>query len=104
MFAPRKPKPSPGRSLADTLKPRLVASRARTKARMAELRDARALPKQEPVASFLAAVMDCSPFLRSLILDDSGRLVAILASDPTVRLKELTRATAGAWQDTTQPA
>ncbi|HEY5081773.1 MAG TPA: bifunctional [glutamine synthetase] adenylyltransferase/[glutamine synthetase]-adenylyl-L-tyrosine phosphorylase [Bauldia sp.] len=104
MPAPRKPKPCSGSSLADALKPRLAADKARTKARMAELRGAPAPLKQEPVASFLAAVMDCSPFLRALILDDPDRLAAILASDPAVRLKEVTRATAAAWRETTEPA
>ena len=74
---------------------------------MAELRAAAGdpnLPKKPPVAAFLAAVMDCSPFLRSLILDDPARLAAIVAANPAARLKQITVATAAAWRDTSEPA
>ncbi|MEX0852136.1 MAG: hypothetical protein WD036_02480, partial [Bauldia sp.] len=93
--------------LADLLNPRLrprlrPATQARTKARLAELGAAAKAAgvaeldkvlRQPNVGPFLAAVMDCSPFLRSLILDDPARLAAILASDPAARLKRIAAGT-----------
>ena len=73
---------------------------------MAELQaapDGAGLLRQPPVTSFLAAVMDCSPYLRSLILDDPARLLAILAGDPAVRLTQITDAAAAAWRGATEP-
>ncbi len=106
---PARPKPrATASSLAEALKPRLVADPARTKMWMAELRAADgavalAAPlKKAPVASFLAAVMGCSPFLRSLILDDPARVAEILGGDPAARLKQVTAAAAAAWRDTSE--
>ncbi len=57
-----------------------------------------ALVSKSPTAAFLAAVMDCSPFLRALILDDPARLVALLAAEPAARLRKVVNATAKAWK------
>ena len=44
------------------------------------------------VAPFLAGVMDCAPFLRTLILDDPARLAKLIAADPAARMRRLTGA------------
>ncbi len=63
---------------------------------MAEL----GLAKPPPaVAAFLAAVMEASPFLRDLMLEDSARVAALLAADPATRIDALNAATATAWRD-----
>ena len=49
-------------------------------------------------AAFLAAAMDCSPFLRSLILDDPARLAALLAADPAARMRRLVGNVGRAWR------
>ena len=112
MAEPRKPKEPTGRSLAPSLasalKPRLAADAARTKVRMAELKQAAGkgggLPPEGTVAAFVAAVMDAAPYLRSLILDDPGRLAAILAEEPKARLGRIVGTTAAAWRDTDEAA
>ena len=97
----RKAKEATGRGLATALNPRLTADKARTKMRMAEIAavaaGAAGVPGGAP-AAFIAAVMDASPYLRSLILDDPSRLAAILADDPQARLGRIASATADAWQ------
>jgi glutamate-ammonia-ligase adenylyltransferase len=95
-------KPRQKRSLAASLKPRIKpATAVATKARMAELGLAKPAPA---IASFLAAVMECSPFLRGLMLDDPARVAALLAADPDARLKAINAATGDAWRDTTEAA
>jgi len=46
----------------------------------------------------VASVLDCSPFLRSLILADVPRLVALLSSDPADRLAKIVASTAKSWK------
>ncbi len=111
----RKPQGTPkgtpktsGRTLVERIAPRLrPAPVARTKARIAELTAAAPAGSGEAlaealsrpgIASFMAAVMDCAPFLRSLILDDPARLAKLLASDPSARMRRLTGAIARAWK------
>ncbi|MBN9010978.1 MAG: hypothetical protein J0H63_12935, partial [Rhizobiales bacterium] len=72
--------------LASALAPRIRPLPAKVaKPRLADLAEAagdagladdlsRALKENEALAPFLAAVMECSPFLRSLMLDDPARL------------------------------
>src|SRR3990170_4097366 len=98
------------KSLADAIVPRLrPASAAATKARLGEISAAATtaaggkklqalLAGKSTVGRFVAAVMECSPFLRSLILDDPARLSAILASNPAARLKRLTGQVARLWK------
>lgn len=105
---PRKSKTS-ARTLAESLKPRLVPLPAvRAKARLTELAAAdegKALAKTTNAArvgGFVAAVMESSPFLRALMLAEPERLAAILSSDPDARLKAVIAATAGGWRKTTE--
>src|SRR5260221_12050044 len=104
----RKSKAS-AKTLAESLKPRLAAAdAARTKTRLAELA---AAAKRTPLAKligkarvggFVAAAMECSPFLRGLMLADPERLAAILSSEPAMRMKTVIAATARAWRGTTE--
>jgi glutamate-ammonia-ligase adenylyltransferase len=82
---------------------------ADVKARLADLKEAAAgggvgkalaalLKADAGLGPFLAAVMASSPFLRSLMLDEPARLVALLSGDPAVRLKKLVAATAASWK------
>ncbi len=102
-------KAAPARSLAERLAPRLKpAPAARTKARMAELAAAAevagsgaalaAALSRPGLAGFLAAVMDCAPFLRTLILDDPARLSKLVAADPSAAVRRLTGAVGRAWK------
>ncbi len=50
------------------------------------------LDAQDGVAAFLAAVMELSPYLRGLILDDPARLLGVLNADPEARIRELSDA------------
>ncbi len=50
------------------------------------------------VAAFLAAVMDCAPFLRSLILADPARIARLVAADPATRMRGLTATIRRAWK------
>ncbi len=98
-----------GRTLAERIAPRLrPVAAARTKARMTELMAAAgaagcgeavadALTRPE-VATFVAGVMDCAPFLRTLILDDPARLAKLLSVDPAARLRRLASAIGRAWK------
>ena len=106
--AARKQRPSSA-TLAEAIKPRLrPATTAQTKARLAELNQvARELGAAQDLAAalsapgvgrFIAATMECSPFLRSLILDDPGRLAGLLTSAPAPRVKQLTRRIARSWR------
>ena len=109
---PRKSKAS-GKTLAESLKPRLApADAAQTKLWRAELAAAaNAGPSASRLAEiigtarvggFIAAVMDCSPFLRGLMLADPDRLATLLSSDPAARLRTVIAATAGAWRKTSE--
>src|SRR5947208_4699648 len=73
---------------------------ARTKARLRELHDAARLAgvdkdlapilaSRPQVGRFIASVLDCSPFLRALILADVRRFVEVLSADPTIRLTQI---------------
>ncbi len=102
MPVPRTSKERADASLAARLKPRLKADTARTKARLGELKLAAGKPGNLPkgvAAAFVAGVMDASPYLRSLILDDPARLAAILAEDPKARLDRIVKDAAAAWRD-----
>ncbi len=113
MAAARAKRTPPRTTLADSLKPRLKpATAARTKARIAELTEAAteagvgdeiaAVLKGQGVPPFLAAVMDCAPFLRALMLQDPAGLAAILADDPARRLKNVTARTARSWRKSSE--
>jgi glutamate-ammonia-ligase adenylyltransferase len=108
MPAARKPS-KPARTLAAGLKPRLrPLTVAAARPYLAEFsgkgRGAPGLAASLKGATgrFVAAVMECSPFLRSLMLDDPARLAALLACDPKARLASLVAAGADAWRDTDQ--
>ncbi|MCC2111273.1 MAG: bifunctional [glutamine synthetase] adenylyltransferase/[glutamine synthetase]-adenylyl-L-tyrosine phosphorylase, partial [Hyphomicrobiales bacterium] len=47
------------------------------------------LVEHEDVGAFLAGVMELSPYLRGLMLDDPARLLRILKSDPEARVRSL---------------
>jgi glutamate-ammonia-ligase adenylyltransferase len=56
------------------------------------------LGSRPQLGPFIASVLDCSPFLRSLILADVPRLIALLSSDPGDRLAEIVGSTAKSWK------
>ena len=56
------------------------------------------LRSRPQLGPFIASVLDGSPFLRSLILADVARLVALLSSDPADRLTKIVAATAQSWR------
>ncbi len=108
---PRKSK-STANSLAGALKPRIrLLSAAQAKARIIELKavakeaGADSLSKllvDAKVGGFIAAVMECSPFLRGLILDNPKRLAAILTTAPAAFLKNTIARAAGTWREATE--
>ena len=98
-----------GRTLAERIVPRLrPVAAAQRKARIAELTAAAAEAKggealiaalaRPEIAAFIASVMDCAPFLRSLILDDPARLAKLLSADPAARMRRLTATVRRAWK------
>jgi len=103
-------------SLASTLAPRIRALPAKVaKPRLTDLVEAAAAAgigdaldalckAHESLAPFLAAVMECSPFLRSLILDDPARLVRLVGADPAVSRRRILAATARAWRGSDEAA
>ena len=108
MAASRRKSPKSDAALTDLLQPRLVASApAVVKARTADLR---AVAKQAgtpaltgllakaPVARFLGSIMDVSPYLRGLMLDDPARLAATLSATPAVGIARATASAAAAWK------
>ena len=100
----------PRTALIDVTRPRLKPAGAKTrKARLAELaaaageagvgeRLAGQIAGRPQLAGFIASVLDCSPFLRSLMLDDPARLTRLLAADPQKRLGQIAAATARSWK------
>ena len=114
-MAPTRTKSTPAKTvLADRLKRRIVAvDTATAKAWIAEIKEtasgtqaAKELGKllaRRQVAAFLAAVMEDSPFLRSVILDDPGRLADVLTTDPATRLTKITASSSSSWRDATEP-
>jgi glutamate-ammonia-ligase adenylyltransferase len=81
----------------------------RAKARLRELQDAAAaagaaaalqslISARPDLGRFVASILDCSPFLRSLALADVPRLLALLTGDPGLRLREIIGHTGRAWQ------
>ena len=53
---------------------------------------------QPQAAAFIAGVMECAPFLRTLILEDPARLAKLLSADPAARMRRLTAAIGRAWK------
>jgi len=102
--------------LAALIRPLLVPPpAARVKARLAELDDALRTPAlrrqfagllsaHPPLGAFLAGVMEYSPFLRALMVDDPQRLLALLAADPEARLKRLAATASRAWRASDEAA
>src|SRR5690348_5217231 len=85
-----------GTTLADSIVPRLQpVAAARVERWLGELKAAMAdaagggdgfpalLSGRPKLGAFIASVLECSPFLRSLILADPSRLLAILSDEPT---------------------
>ena len=107
----RQRQPAPARTLADAIDSLVRRPAAAVvKSRLADLEKAagdagvgRALKAllgaHKDLGGFLAAVMDYAPFLRSLMLDDPVRLVALLKADPSARIRALVEETAGSWRD-----
>ena len=50
------------------------------------------------LATFIAGVMDCAPFLRGLILADPAGTAKLLGSDPAARMRSLTGTIGRAWK------
>ena len=110
MAAAKGKRRSASSSLAAAVKPRLRLARAAArKARLAELREAAAaagmakkleamLGKHAELGPFIASVLDYAPFLRTLILNDPERLIAILAAEPSVSLENTVTEAANAWR------
>ncbi len=63
-----------------------------------------AILAEEPLAGFLAAVMDLSPFLRRLILDDPRRLLRVLDDAPDTRLAVIRTTTEECWKQPEEEA
>jgi glutamate-ammonia-ligase adenylyltransferase len=97
-------------SLAAALVPRIRPLPAKlAKPRLADLAEAAAeagvarelavlLKAHEPLAAFLAAVTECAPFLRGLVLDDPARLVRLLGAEAGASRRRILAATAQAWK------
>nr|HMN87253.1 bifunctional [glutamine synthetase] adenylyltransferase/[glutamine synthetase]-adenylyl-L-tyrosine phosphorylase [Bauldia sp.] len=103
-------KPAGPAALRDVTLPRLQPAKAAIrKARLAELAEAAAeagagdrlkarLDGRPALASFVASVLDASPFLRSLILADPHRFCDLLEADPAARLRQVAAGAARAWK------
>lgn len=110
MKTAKRSKSRTARSLATEIESCLKAPPAKeVKHRLAELTEAAeevgvdkalaALVKSKTgLGPFLASVMEWSPFLRSLMIDDPEQLVDLLMSDPKARRRKLVNATARAWK------
>ncbi len=105
---PRSPKPRAAprdRSLGARIVPRLRPVEAdRVTARLAEVTgDGAAILRKEiakpaGLRAFVGSVLDYSPFLRSLILDDPARLAALLAASPEASRDRIVKAAAQGWK------
>ena len=97
-------------ALIEVTKPRLRPADAKArKVRLAEFAAAAReagvgerleehLAGRPELGAFLASALECSPFLRSLILDDPARLIGLLDADPEKRLRRIAAATARSWR------
>ena len=56
------------------------------------------LLRRKELGPFLGSVLEYSPFLRGLMLDDPARLAALLAADPKASLKRIVDAADDAWK------
>jgi glutamate-ammonia-ligase adenylyltransferase len=102
---PRPDRKTSAAALAAALRPRLKpAAAAARKARLKELAAAdeggrlRAMLDGRSAASFVASVMEASPFLRGLILGDPGRLAGFLGADPAAEAKRIVVRTDQSWK------
>ena len=112
MAAAKPPGRAHAGTLADAIKPRLKpVDAARRKVRLAELREAAreagatdalasVLAGRRGLAGFLADVLETSPFLRSVTLEDPERLIAFLSDAADTHLQRLLNSTAKAWRGT----
>ncbi len=110
MAAARGKRRTASSSLAAAIKPRLrLAKAAARKQRLAELREAAAaagmakkldaiFDKHEKLAPFVTSVLDYAPFLRTLILSDPERLIALLSAEPSASLEHTVAEAADAWR------
>ncbi len=107
-MSPAKAKRIPNGGLGHLLSPRLrVPDSARVGSRLDELivaaKAARAtgisgLLRRKELGPFLGSVLEYSPFLRGLILDDPARLAALLGAEPTASLKRIVDGAGAAWK------
>lgn len=56
------------------------------------------LKRKKQLAAFLGSVMEYSPFLRGLMLDDPARLATLLEADPKAGLGRIVDGAAAAWR------
>ncbi|MEP5514075.1 MAG: bifunctional [glutamine synthetase] adenylyltransferase/[glutamine synthetase]-adenylyl-L-tyrosine phosphorylase [Bauldia litoralis] len=110
MASATKRKPSARSSLAAQIEPRLrLAKAADRKARLAELYEAAEeagvaarlktlLDRHDGLGAFVASVSEYAPFLRSLMLGEPARLIALLGKNPKGSLDRLVTGTADAWR------
>jgi glutamate-ammonia-ligase adenylyltransferase len=56
------------------------------------------LKASDKLGPFLAAVMECAPFLRTLILDEPARLLRLLREEPATARRRILAATTRAWK------
>jgi len=54
--------------------------------------------RQKALATFLGSVMEHSPFLRGLMVDDPAKLATLLDADPETTLGRIVDGAAGAWR------
>ncbi|MGD9740800.1 MAG: bifunctional [glutamine synthetase] adenylyltransferase/[glutamine synthetase]-adenylyl-L-tyrosine phosphorylase [Bauldia sp.] len=96
-------------SLEARLRPGVVPPPAAQRAKhirelMAAAREQRSLPELAPLveraetAAFVGSVMESSPFLRALILDDPARLVRLLDADPDDGLASIVALVGTSWR------
>ncbi len=60
------------------------------------------LKRKKALSVFLGSVLDYSPFLRGLMLDDPARLAGLLDADPKVSLERIVKDAADAWRSEDQ--
>ena len=56
------------------------------------------LKRKKQLAAFLGSVMEYSPFLRGLMLDDPARLAGLLDADPKASLQRIVDGAAASWK------